>query len=222
MLRGCDSQHLYFATILATLSVHTMAIRLGTILLIFLYLAPAHAARIPSYPMTSLILLSDVVVYCEETDIQTKDIKYENSKLRRTIIKKTTIKCKVLSTIKGGFKPDSELTVEYDGIFHRYIEADRFVPPYKTTSLPVGKALLFLRRNTDGTFEVIDAKLVQQNKVYKFKQFANPGGLSLVPQEPENIQLLIGPYDEQALLEDIALALKKSTMMKNPPPLPPM
>ena len=82
------------------------------------------AKLIPSYRMESLILLSDVVVYCEEEDVKTKDVPHEyhgfegSNKMMDTI---TITRCKVLQVFKGDLAPGAEITIQYGGLFCRYL-----------------------------------------------------------------------------------------------------
>lgn len=181
---------------------------LGAYITIFILVnLSVHAMEIPTYRMDSLTFLSDVVAYCQE---QSSQVKEDRS---------TAIKCKVLETFKGPFKPGSEITINYNCLFGRSPNAGG-MPPQKYTDLPLGKALVFMSRNQNGNYEVLDAKLVQKTGIYRYVQFSNPGGLGLVKQAPENITISkSSDYDSEALLADMALALKKSLSLKQATPI---
>lgn len=185
--------------------------RLFTVSLLFASTAFVKAMMIPSYRMDSLTLLSDVVVYCKEESVKTISVTQDNY-----TEKYTSVKCRVLRTFKGDFKPGSEITVNYNVLFGRNPSAG-YLPPQKYDDLPPRKALVFLTKNKSGGYDVRDAKLVQKDAIYRYIQRGNPGGLGLAKQGPENITLPeTEEYDERALLQDMALALKKSQSLKEP------
>ncbi|CAN5583343.1 hypothetical protein BH09VER1_BH09VER1_40230 [soil metagenome] len=186
------------------------------------------AALIPYYRMDSLVLLSDAIVLCEEEDVQSKVVEHE--KWTET---KTLVTCRVVRSFKGDLKAGSEFPLEYDSLFRRYrgIQADytsevtitgevKHVP---TKRLPAGRALLFLKKNTDSpSYSVVTAKLIQGDEVLQFGQFyMNPGPLVLAPQQPENLKLSAGQkYREAELIEDLLVALDKAASLKEPVRLP--
>jgi tetratricopeptide (TPR) repeat protein len=179
---------------------------------IFLLLASTtfvKAMMIPSYRMDSLTLLSDVVVYCKEESVKTISVKNDDY-----TGKYASFKCRVLQTFKGDLKPGSEITVNYGEFFSRSPLAG-YMPPQKYDDLPLGKALVFLKKNKSGGYDVLDAKLVQKDAIYRYIQRSNPGDLALAKQGPENITLPeTQGYDERALLQDMAIALQKSRSLK--------
>ncbi|MGB8354666.1 MAG: tetratricopeptide repeat protein [Chthoniobacteraceae bacterium] len=169
------------------------------------------ARIIPCYPMDSLTFLSDIVVYCQEESVKTVSIKHANYTENYT-----SVKCRVLRAFKGDFKPGSEITVNYNDLFGRNPSAG-YLPPQKYDDLPLRKALVFLNKNKSGAYDVLDAKLVQKDAIYRYIQRGNPGGLGLARQGPENITLPeTQGYDERALLQDMTLAVKKSQSLKAP------
>lgn len=166
------------------------------------------AALIPHYRMDSFAFMSDAIVFCEEKDIQFKEIRHEKWTEVRTITK-----CKVLLTFKGTIKAESDLTIEYDSIFRRHLQFTQ------NDTIPSGRVLLFLKDGKDsGLYEVITAKLVQGDKVLQFGQFmSNPGPLVLAEQKPENIKLSKDQkYGEAQLLADLSIALKNAASLKTP------
>jgi hypothetical protein len=171
----------------------SMKTRLSSILLFFICAMSAQARSYPNYSMYAMVQLSDIIVYCEEKDIQ--DAKGG-----------TVINCKVLQTFKGDAIPSSDLAAYYSSLFKRslYHSGPKDFPP--------GKALLFLRKDNSGSYRVLDAKLLQNGEVFRFAQIADSfAPLSLTPQQPENITLAKDQkYGEKELLEDLAAALKKS------------
>jgi hypothetical protein len=185
----------------------------------------AHAKLIPYYQMDSYAFLSDDVVLCDEKSVQFKQVQHE----KWTEVK-TVVLCKVLRTFKGNIYPAEEFQIEYDSIFKRnllgkegHVEEDstgkveRIVQP---EYLPAGRALLFLKKEKNTNSQnIITAKLIQTDQVYRFVQGMNPGPLILFPQEPENIKLKDGQkYGEAELIEDLLIALKKETLLKKPVP----
>lgn len=200
----------------------------------FLCVLSAQAKLIPHYGMDSLVVMSDIVVYCGEMDNQYKEDTFTNTTEIRNTIKWTETraitKCKVLQSFKGDLAPGSEVTVNYNSIFKRYLSSNepydeedasgKIISERKAEYLPLGKALLFLRKN-GSVYQVVDARLVQDGKVYQFTQVMNPGPLELDEQkQPENFQLLKnGAYGEQELLKDMAIALKKAALLKKPVPM---
>jgi hypothetical protein len=184
-----------------------MKTRLSSILLLLLCAMPSQALDIPSYHMDTLVLLSDVVVYCEEKEVQAPPPSKTGP---------THCKCKVLQTFKGDIAPGSDLTVVYDFTFERMAFGSAYnrATPH---NFPPGKALLFLHKDASGSYSVVDAKLVQEGKVYQFIQDSNPGLLYPLPAHPESIKLENDEeYGEKELLQDFAIALKKSASLKEP------
>ncbi len=204
--------------------------RFLALLMLLVCAVTGRAKLIPSYRMESLILLSDVVVYCEEEDVKTKDVPHEITDSRGLIKWTDTItitRCKVLQSFKGDLAPGAEITIQYGGLFCRYLfnngpytvlnATKEVVSVHKAEYFPPGKVLLFLRNDPAGGYGVVDAKLVQDGKVYRYTQMRNPGPLNLFRQGPENFKLAKGkPYGEEELLRDMTLALKKSVLLKKP------
>ena len=163
--------------------------------------------------MDSLTLLSDVVVYCKEESVETISVKYDNY-----TAKERSYKCRVLRTFKGDIKPGAEITVNYYEHFGRSTQAG-YLPPPKYDDLPLGKALVFLKKDKSGAYHPLDAKLVQKDAIYRYIQRGSSAGLGLAKQAAENITLPeTQGYDERALLQDMALALKKSQSLKEAVP----
>ena len=196
----------------------------------------AEAKTIPAFRMDSLFLQSQVVVYCEETDVQTKEIEHGNSPNSPDAVSwkevVTLTKCKVLQTFKGDLKPGTELEIDYSGLFRRYLYskgpydeldgAKRIVSVHEAEYFPRGRVLLFLHQNAS-KYEVVGAKLVQGGKVYQFIQLMNPGPLNLARQRQENIKLSKNEeYGEEELLHDAAIALRRSAFLKKPIPVNPI
>ena len=209
-----------------------MKTMLSIVLLLLVCTRIAQAKLINSYRMDSLVLLSDVIVYGDEEDVIRKEIPHEITDSRGLVKWTDTItitRCKVLRTFKGDLAPGAEIMIEYGDIFRRYLEQNRpytvlnaareVVSVHKAEYFPPGKVLLFLRRESAGGYGVAEAKLVQYGRVYRYLQMMNPGPLNLCPQGPENFKLAKGkPYGEGELLRDMALALKRSAVLKKPVP----
>ena len=166
-------------------------------LILALATAPSlHAKLIRHFTMAEQIPRSAIVVYCEEKDVKPQDHA------------STIAKCVVLKTIKGDIAPGVELTIDYGSCSERI--------PFgayggKSGPLPAGKALLFLIGDGKGVFHVVDARLVQDGKVFDFEQARNPGPLEPFPARPENITLgKDETYGEKELLDDLDAAVKKA------------
>jgi hypothetical protein len=184
------------------------------------------AALIPYYRMNSFILLSDAVIYCEELDIQYREIQHQNWTEESTVVK-----CRVIKTFKGEFIEGTVVDVDYQSCFRRHLvgEGEKYqmdstgktVLKSPAKYIPAGRALVFLRKrkeNFTDSYQPVTAKLVQSNKVLQFGQFqGNPGPLVLAEQKPENISLAAGQsYGEIEFLKDVEIALEKSRVLKKP------
>jgi hypothetical protein len=189
----------------------------------------AHAKLVPFRLMDYLMLHSGVVVYCDEEDIQEKEIPHETAGVGGKIVKwmdvVTIVKCKVRQSFKGDLGKGREFTVTYDPIFRRYLQSGepyteldgsgKVIATHPAQYLPRGRTLLFLQQDDKGNYSVISAKIVQGGKVYCFTQVMNPGPLELGLQEPENFKLpKDAQYGEDELLKDAALTLQKSAALK--------
>lgn len=185
---------------------------------------------IPYFRMDSLFLLSDVVIYCDELELQSKEIPHESTTpegdKRDWTETRTITKCRVRQAFNGTLAAGAELTVEYGSLFRRYTlqnkpytelnSSGKVIAVHQAEILPAGRVLLFLRKKGDG-YEVLSAKLVQAGKVYKFIQMSNPGPLMLDLQRAENLKLpQVGEYAEPELLQDAAAALEQSHSLKAP------
>ncbi len=209
-----------------------MKTMLGVVLLFLVCTRTGQAKLINTYRMDSLVSVSDVIVYCDEEDVKRKEIPHEITDSRGLVKWTDTItitRCKVLQSFKGDLAPGAEITIEYGDIFRRYLEqngpytvlnaAREVVSVHKAEYFPPGKVLLFLRKDSAEGYAVVDSKMVEDGKVYRYLQMMNPGPLNLCPQGPENFKLAKGKqYGEAELLRDIALALKRSAMLKKPVP----
>lgn len=177
---------------------------------LWISLAGARAWLIPYYRMDSLVLLSDVIVLGDEEEIWRDRIEHETWNEE-----KTTVRCKADRVFKGDWKVGSEFTITYGSLFSRKRSFE-----WKGDDLPKGRALLFLKRNNDGAYEVVTAKLIQKGEVLEFGQFeSNPGGLSLRKQGAENIKA--EKYGEAELIMDLQAALEKAKTMIEPVKLKP-
>ncbi len=186
--------------------------------------SPVVAALISHYRMDSFILLSDAVIYCEELDIQHREIQHQKWTEVRTFVK-----CRAIRTFKGEIMEGTILTVDYPSIFRRHLRFEgaqyakdstgKVVVKSPPKYIPIGRALVFLRKEDPaGLYQPVTAKLVQPNEVLQFGQFqGNPGPLVLAEQKPENISLELGQsYGEKELLKDVEIAFEKSRVLKKP------
>ena len=209
-----------------------MKTTLSVALLLLVCTGIGQAKLIESYRMDSLVLFSDVIVYCDEEDVKRKEIPHEITDSRGLVKWTDTItitRCKVLQSFKGDLAAGAEFTIEYGDLFRRYLfekgpytvlnAAREVVSVHKAEYFPPGKVLLFLRKDSAAGYGVVDSKLVQDGKVYRYVQMMNPGPLNLCRQGPEDFKLAkVKPYGEEELLRDMTLALKKSVMLKRPVP----
>ena len=207
----------------------SMFIRLLCLSACLLLLLPPtiQAKQIPYYRMDSLAFLSDAVVLCEEQSVSTRSVQHEG--WRET---DTRVRCRVAQTFKGDLPPGAEFEVEYDALYSRVLPGDeggtfldakgKVLRTVEPKTLPPGRVLLFLRRAAGPLpWEVVSAKLIQGEQVYRFGQFrGNPGGLVLASQGPENIRLAPAEkYGPTQLIEDLRLALERAATLKEPVPM---
>ena len=197
-------------------------------LLLLLTSPSAQAKLIPYYRMDSLAFLSDAVVLCEEQNVATRTNLHEGW---QEVV--TRVRCRVLQTFKGDLVPGAEFEVAYGPLYSRVLPGDeggtymnakgKVLRTVEPKTLPPGRALLFLRRAAAGPlpWEIIGAKLIQGEQVYRFGQFrGNPGGLVLAPQRPENIRLAPPEkYDPAQLIEDLQAALRHAATLKDAVPM---
>ena len=196
---------------------------------LLLFSPSARAKLIPYYRMDSLVLLSDVVVLCEERDIATRSIQHDG--WRETI---THVRCRVAQTFKGDLVLGAEFEVEYESLYSRVLPGNeggtyldgrgKIIRTVDPKTLPPDRALLFLRHAAAGKsspWAVVSAKLIQGEQVYQFGQFrGNPGGLVLAPQRPENIHLApADKYGPAQLIEDLRAALERAATLKEAVPV---
>lgn len=176
------------------------------VLFLACYGPSALAALIPYYRMDSLAFLASDIVLCEEVGHNADQATF-----------------KVVEVFKGDCKAKQELTVELDRSYSRNLVPRVLVQKDGTEKLPLGRALLFLRREmakgkageewrpvTGGV------KLVVNGETYCYGQFhRNPGPLYLARMAPENIKVPdADAYDEKLLVEDLKAALKKAEGLK--------
>ena len=192
-----------------------MNIRLIYVTILLMAMSETRAALIPHYRMDSFALLSDIIVLCEELDIQPKTVKH----VGWTEVK-TVVRCRPLRVFKGVLDINSEFTIEYDSIFVRRIYFSDTQTNGKLA--PPGRALLFLKKGKDSdSYSIVTAKIIQGDDVMQFGQFLmNPGPLVLAPQKPENIKLPPNQkYSEDQLIEDLLIAVRKADMLQKPVPI---
>lgn len=161
----------------------------------------AQAEMMPYYRMDSLVLLSDLIVLCDEIKI-TPD----------AATGKTFVSSQVVRTFQGDLAAGKEFSAEYDCNFKRELNSPE-------DQLPPGRALLFLKKTGNPTvYSVVTAKLIKGDEVLQFGQFLGSiGPLSLGPQKPENLKLSGDQkYGEAELVADLLLALQKSASLKEP------
>ena len=188
----------------------------------------ARAKLIPYYRMDSLGFLADAVMLCEEQNVSTRSVPHAG--WRETVIR---VRCRVLETFKGEPAPGAEYEVEYGPLYDRVLPGGeggtflnakgKVLRTVEPTTLPPGRALLFLRREVGAAlpWSVVSAKLIQGNEVYRCGQFhGNPGGLVVTSQGPENIRLAPAQkYGPTQLIEDLRVALGHAATLKEAVPM---
>jgi hypothetical protein len=190
--------------------------------LVWLVAVSSPADLIPYYRMDSYIFLSDTVIYVEELGIQQVSTNHTN-----WIDRHNLVRCRVLRTIKGTLARDMVIIVDYGDVFRRQFVTDReydlrdrngsVLHQHFSQPVPLGRALIFLKRDERGHVRPLTAKLIQKTRVLQYAQFVNPGPLVLFPQKPENIQL--NPreqYGEAELLRDVEIARDKARVLVAP------
>jgi hypothetical protein len=225
------------------------------ILFVLLCVRTTQGAVIPYYGMDSSAFLADVIVFCEEQDVQVTRVLIKSCVANTTFdfsdisacqrpdfkvfqqpvtelphdgwsqVLRTTTKCKVLQSFKGSLGVGSDLSIEYDSTFRRQVEYNWHQIP------PPGRVLLFLKERdlrpqrvnfrpahqNPSLYEVVAAKLVQGEQVFRFVQIWNPGPRVLTKQKPEKFKLPEGgKYTEKELLEDLSIALRNAASIKEP------
>ena len=102
---------------------------------------------------------SDVIVYCDEEKIETQEMD------KRQI---TIVTCKVREAFAGPLKEGDQIKVRYSAGFER-IRGDKD-HHLKPLPYPAGRALVFVRKGTDGIYDILDARLVVYGQAFKFEQ----------------------------------------------------
>ena len=192
------------------------------LLSLLLLLSPALVAKqIPHYRMDSFAFFSDAVVLCEEKKIDFVETEYHGG--MKTV--HNVIECRIIESFKGDIKTGIDMTVKYDASFARYrVGENGYIngltnPPtlVKPKYVPAGKAVLFLKKNSDGGYSVITAKLIQGVEILEFRQASNPGPLVLYPQIPEGTEgAETKTYDVDDFIKDVRLSIEASRKLKSP------
>jgi len=189
---------------------------------LLLLLSPALVAKqIPHYRMDSFAFLSDAVVLCEEKKIDFVETEYHGG--LKTI--ENVIQCRILESFKGDIKAGADLEIKYSASFARYrLGQNGYMdgttnPPtlVKPKYVPAGKAILFLKKNSDGGYSVLTAKLIQGSEILEFRQANNPGPLVLYPQTPEGTEAAEPKtYGVDDFIKDVRQSIEASRKLKNP------
>ncbi len=194
--------------------LHTLAL--------LLILSPALVAKeIPHYRMDSFAFLSDAVVLCEEKKIDFVENEYHGG--IKTV--HNVIQCRIIESFKGDIKVGIDMAIKYDASFARYrVDQNGYMdgstnPPtlVKPKYVPVGKAVLFLKKSRDSEYTVITAKLIQGSEILEFKQADNPGPLVLYPQISEGTEgAETKTYNVDDFIKDVRLSVEASRKLKGP------
>lgn len=179
-----------------------------------------NARQIPHYRMDSYALLSDAVVLCEEKKIDSIETAYFGG--MKSV--HNVILCRIIESFKGDLKAGSEIEITYDAVFARYrVGQNGYMdgstnPPtlVKHKYAPADKAVLFLKKGSDGKYSVVTAKLIQGTEILQFIQGDNPGPLVLFPQKPEQVETAENKkYELKEFLEDVRLSVTASRNLKS-------
>jgi hypothetical protein len=176
----------------------------------------AEAKLIPYYRMDSQVFMASDVALCDEISYVKKSKLSPATKMNYDYQEATF---KVVRALKGNFKPEEKLTIELSILYARATTDWEGQPRENWPKIPMGRALLFLKKDKDVWKPVTcGVKLIIDGEVHCYGQFAgNPGGLWLARMAPENIDVpAANPYDEKLLLKDLEIAQEKAKKLREP------
>ena len=170
----------------------------------------AHAAYIRPLSLTELFRRAELVVKVKEAGC--------------TIVAKSYLQVCTVTVLKvyKGRPQQQRLLVAHSTLYRPHLADDQ---PY--THVVKGKQVLYTPRPLAFDYAVMflkwdgskkryrpvmtGIKRVLKDKVFRYKQYSNPGPLVLFPQTAENLpQTFKGPYTPSAFARDLALAKDRS------------
>jgi hypothetical protein len=180
-------------------------------------LVPARAVVHFHLSMQKMAVTSDVVVLCEEVEIDYDGMKYSDFTYRTAVVR-----CEALRVFKGALEAGKEFTVRYSPVSRRPLRAalreehaDGVTVETPAEFFPPGRALLFLTATAEaGVFAVQGAKLIQQDEVYDLGEEQGMGPRRFRAQQyPEN--RVVGDCLKYGEAELVADYLKGMELLKD-------